>query len=80
MGIWERVETQIETLEEARMRLSFSDESLKKEEFEVTGKWFPKSREEAPGKDLYWLMTSIQIVLIIYVLFFFENMLGYDHY
>jgi Piezo non-specific cation channel, R-Ras-binding domain len=89
IGMWEKIETDIESLEDANKRIDSGDintESVDlKKDPELSGKpqrkpflerILPKNKAEKPGRDLYLFTFTMQLIILFYLFIFFSKMVG----
>lgn len=106
IGMWEKIETDIESLEEAKIRLKISKkdvssteeypsvtEIFKKSEKKsikralsnfknqksnpsFTERLIPKNPGEKPGRDFYLFTFMMQLLILVYLFFFFNKLEG----
>ena len=80
VGLWHKTETEIESLNEAKERLGLkSRETYKKEVNKKRGlieNLLPSNKEEKPGRDYYAIAITTQMLILVYIFFFFTKMDG----
>ena len=83
IGMWYKIETDIETLEEANSRLVNQRKSTinknKKNKEETTGffdRLLPRKKGEKPGQDFYLFTFMFQLSILIYLFIFFAKIDG----
>ena len=80
IGMWYKIETDIETLNEAKIRLHKNIECSGLEVQDRSPGFFerllPRDKDEKPGKDLYLFTILTQLLIFCYLFFFFNRMDG----
>ena len=80
IGMWTKIETDIESLEEAKIRkLSINRsefENFEKPKENFFQRLFPRNKEEKPGKDLYLYTVLSQFMILFFLFVFFNKMNG----
>ena len=81
IGMWTKIETDIETLEEAKLRKLIIRRRSVIENAEQPNpnffqRLFPRNKEEKPGKDLYLYTVLSQLAILFFLFLFFNRMDG----
>ena len=82
VGLWKQTEREIETLEQAKIRMNLiavyqvQPHSETSSFLRFFNRLLPLNKQEKPGKDFYMYMVLIQMIILLYIFCFFSVMDG----